>query len=90
MIQALNDFVILSYDKKKDDKNSIIISDVSKERSAVMKVEGAGKLATQVKKGDRVVLSPFAPQAIKVEGKEYFVLKEKEIFCILQENGTNN
>jgi chaperonin GroES len=37
-----------------------------------------------VKKGDIVLFSKYSPQEIKVEDKEYLVLKEEDILAIIE------
>ncbi len=84
MIFALNDYVFLVYDKVEDKKKGIITSDVSRQKPAVMVVEAVGGAVKEVKVGMRVIISPFLPQEVKVEGKTIFILKEKEILGILK------
>lgn len=84
MISALNDYVFLVYDKVEDKKKGIITSDVSRQKPAVMVVESVGNAVKDVKVGMRVIISPFLPQEVKVEGKTIFILKEKEILGILK------
>lgn len=85
MIKALNDYIFLSYDKKKEEKSGIILSDVSKDKSAIMKVESVGDKAEKVKAGDMVVIDPFLPREIKIENKQYYIIQEKNIFAIIKQ-----
>ena len=78
-------------DKK---KGSIILPDtVEKERSEKGKViaTGAGKLdkdgkrvPLQVKKGDVVLFTKYSPNEVKIDGKEYLIIKEEDILAILE------
>ena len=81
MIKALNDFVFLSWNEKKEDKGGIIASDVSKEKPATALVVAVGPDVKQVKKGDEVIIDPFQPRKLqKVKGKDYFILREKYVY----------
>jgi chaperonin GroES len=84
MITALNDFVLLSYDRKKDEKGGIILSDVSKDKPAILKVESVGNKVENIKAGDWVLIDPFTPREVTIEGKKLYVLKEREIFGIIK------
>lgn len=45
----------------------------------------SGQLAPMnVKIGDQVIFKKYAPDEIKVEGKEYLVLKESDIVAIIE------
>ena len=52
---------------------------------------GTGKLLKsgergkfQVKKGDRVIFSPYAGTEVKVEGDEYLLINEDEILAVIE------
>ena len=83
MIKPLNDYIFLSYDKKKDEKKGIILSDVSKEKSAFLKVEAIGDKVEKVEVGDIVIIDPFLPREIKIDNKQFYILREKDIFAII-------
>jgi len=89
MIIPLSDFVFLTFEKEKKTPKGVLLSDVSKSKPVKARVVaiGQGKLdkfgnfiKTSLKKGDIVLIDPFIPRQIKVEGEEYLVLKESEIF----------
>jgi len=89
-ITPLSDFVFLRWAREKETKRGVILSDTSKSRPAIAEVIaiGPGKLdkngnyiKTQLKVGDRVVVDPFIPQLIKIEGEELWVAREGEIFA---------
>ena len=89
-IQPLSDFVFLQWEKKKETEKGVILSDTSKSKPAIAEVIGIGPgeidksgsvRKTILKVGDIIVVDPFVPQVIKVEGVEYLVCREKEIFA---------
>jgi len=89
-IKPLNDFVFLLWEKKKESKSGIVLADVSKSRPSKAKViavgpgeiDKSGKFRkVNLKVGDIIILDPFIPQSIKVDGEEYLVCRERDIFA---------
>lgn len=89
-IQPLSDFIFLQWEKEKETKKGVILSDTSKSKPAIATViaVGPGKLdrhgnyiKSTLKPGDKVVVDPFIPQLVKIEGEEFWVVKENEIFA---------
>jgi chaperonin GroES len=71
----------------------IIIPDTAKEKpqQASVKAVGNGKLLesgerapVDVKAGDRILFGKYSGSDIKIEGKEYLILKEDEILGVLE------
>jgi chaperonin GroES len=49
------------------------------------KKNSAGKIIPMdIKKGDVVLFSKYAPHEIKIGDKEYLVLKEEDILCVIE------
>lgn len=84
-IQPLNDRVLVKR-LEEDNKtvSGIIIPDNSKEKPAQGEVVAVGNKAEDVKTGDKVIFGKFSGQEVKVEGQEFLIMKEEEIFGILQ------
>lgn len=89
-MQLLSDYVFLEFHKEEQTKKGIILADVSKSKPAMAKViaVGPGRLdrhgnfvKTTLQVGDTVVFDPFLPRQIRVEDKEYLVMREGEIFA---------
>ncbi len=92
-IKPLNDYVII--EPQKEDKKSssgIVIPETAEDKPVVGKViaVGPGKLNEKgeripmsVKVGDKVLFAKYAPNEIKVEGKEYLTIREDEILAII-------
>ena len=81
MIKAFNDFVYLSWETPKKNKTEVSVSDVSATKPAVAKVIAVGPDAKQAKVGMEVVVDPFQPRQLKnVQGKDYYIIREKYIF----------
>jgi chaperonin GroES len=75
-------------------KSGIIIPDAATEKPNQGKVIAAGEgriteegvvIPMEVKPGDLVLFSKHAGQPVKVEGKEYQILKEDDIMAIVQQ-----
>jgi len=89
-IKPLNDFVFLVWEKKKKSKSGIVLSDVSKTRPSKAKIIaiGPGRLdrngnyvKTKLNTGDTVLVDPFIPQSLKIDGEEFFVTRESDIWA---------
>jgi len=93
-LKPLSDHVAIESIVEEKKKGGIILPDtVEKERSEKGKVVavGAGKLdkdgkriPVQVKKGDIVLFTKYSPNEVKVDGKEYLIIKEEDILAILE------
>jgi chaperonin GroES len=94
-IKPLSNNVIIEQLKEEEKtKGGILLpQSAEKERPQQGKVVsvGPGKTNNQgkiipmnVKKGDIVLFSKYSPQEIKVEDKEYLVLKEEDILAIIE------
>jgi len=90
MIEPLSDYIFLEFEKKKETKGGVVLSDVSKNKPAKAKVlaVGPGRLdrhgnfiKPKVKEGDIVIIDPFLPRGIQVDGKEYLVVRAGEVFA---------
>ena len=94
-IRPLQDRLIVERVKEETTTaGGIIIPDtVSKEKPQEGKVIAVGKgkvtpegkvLALDVKEGDRVLFGKYAGSEIKVEGKEYLIMREDDILGVIE------
>lgn len=84
----------LSEDESKKTKSGIIIPEtVSKERPEQGRVVAVGPgrmnddgkvLPMKVKVGDTVLFSKYGPDEVKIEGVEYFILREESVLAIIK------
>ena len=89
-VTPLHDRVLVRrLEEKETAKGGIIIPDTAKEKpqeGEVMAV-GAGKIekghrtALDVKVGDRILFGKYTGSEIKIDGQEYLILREEEIFA---------
>lgn len=92
-IQPLGDRVLVEPLKEEEStKGGIIIPDTAKEKPQEGKVIAVGtgkldekgeKVAFNVKKGDRVLMPKYGGTEVKVDGKEYQILREDDILGII-------
>jgi chaperonin GroES len=68
-------------------KSGIIIPDTAKEKSQEGKViavgEGTKKNKMTVKIGDKVLFGKYSGTEVRIEGKDYMIMKETDIYGIL-------
>ena len=93
-IQPLADYVLLEQEAAENKTASgLYIPDGAKEKPKVAKVLAVGpgkvgddneRIAVSVKVGDRVVYGGYSNTAVKVEGKEYLLVREEDIYGILK------
>ncbi len=61
----------------------IFIPDTAKEKPEQGKVVAVGKDVKEVKTGDQVLFAKYGPTEVKVNGKEYLLIKEEEILAVI-------
>jgi chaperonin GroES len=92
-IQPLGDRVLVEPLKEEETtKGGIIIPDTAKEKPQQGKVIAVGtgklddsgkKIPFNVKKGDRVLMPKYGGTEIKIDNKEYQILREEDILGII-------
>ncbi|MCX6713018.1 MAG: co-chaperone GroES [Candidatus Vogelbacteria bacterium] len=95
-IKPLGDRVLVEpLAKEEKTKSGIIIPDTTSgerpEQGTVIAV-GPGKmtddgvlLPLSVKKGQKVIFAKYGPDEIKIDGKEYLIIKEENILGVIEE-----
>ena len=93
-VKPLGDRLLVEAAEEKEVKRGgIIIPDSAKEKpqEAIVVALGTGKtdengkkVAFEVKKGDRVLVSKYGGTEIKIDGKEYKLLSSDDILAILE------
>lgn len=92
-IRPLGDRILVEpAEEKETKKGGIIIPDSAKEKpmESVVVALGTGKtddngkkIAFEVKKGDRVLVSKYGGTEIKIDGKEYKILNSEDILAVI-------
>ena len=94
-LQPLSDHIIIEPLKQEiKTKSGIVLHDtVEKEKPQEGKVIAAGPgrilesgahAKMQVKAGDRVLFTKYSPTEVKIDGKEFFVIKEEDVMAIIK------
>jgi chaperonin GroES len=93
-VKPLGDRVVVqAIEQDEVKKGGIIIPDTAKEKPQEGKVVaiGTGKrddngklIPFEVKKGDRVLISKYGGTEIKVDGKDYLIMREDDILGIIE------
>ena len=94
MIKPLGDRVVIeALAKEEVTKSGIVLPDTVKEKPQEGKVVAVGtgktlengqKVALDVKAGDKIIFSKYAGTEVKVEGKEYLIISERDILAIME------
>ncbi len=73
-------------------KGGIIIPDTAKEKPQECEVVAAGpgrmteegkRIAMDVKKGDRILISKYSGTEVKIDGQEYLIMREDDVLAIV-------
>ena len=93
-VKPLGDRVLVqAIEQDEVKKGGIIIPDTAKEKPQEGKVVaiGTGKrddngklIPFEVKKGDRVLISKYGGTEIKVDGKDYLIMREDDILGVIE------
>jgi len=93
-IRPLSDHIFVeALEEEKITKGGILIPATAEEKPIMGKViaVGSGKKTNEgkiipmsVKEGDKVLFTKYAPNEIKIEGKDYLVIREDDILAIFE------
>ena len=93
-VRPLQDRIILErVEEEETTKGGIIIPDTAKEKPQEGKIVAVGKgkvldngsrVEPDVKKGDRVLFGKYAGTEVKIDGKEYLIMREDDILGVLE------
>ena len=92
-IKPLADRVVVKpLENEEVKQGAIIIPDTAKEKPMQGEVIATGpgkisesgtKMAMEVKKGDRVLYGKYSGTEVTVDGKDYLIMRESDIFAII-------
>jgi len=93
-LRPIDDRVVIEpMESEEVTEGGIVLPDTAKEKPVQGKITAVGpgrlldsgeRLAPSVKKGDIVIYGRYAGSDVKIEGKEYKVMRESEILAIYQ------
>lgn len=84
-INPLADRVVVEQlESEETTASGIILPDSAKEKPEEGKVVAIGKDVAEVAVGDTVLYSKYGPNEVKVDGKEYMIVKEEDILATVK------
>ncbi|NOY88108.1 MAG: co-chaperone GroES [FCB group bacterium] len=92
-VKPLADRVVVKpFEEKEPKKGSIIIPDTAKEKPMEGKIieigpgrttEDGKRIGLEVKKGDRVLYGKYSGTEVSIDGEEYLIMRESDIFAVI-------
>ncbi|MBQ3413358.1 co-chaperone GroES [Candidatus Saccharibacteria bacterium] len=82
-LKPLKDRIVAVVEKPQEKTASGILLGDAKEKPAYAVVESVGPEVKEVKKGDKVVYKEYSTTEIKLDEKEYIILKEEDVLATL-------
>jgi chaperonin GroES len=93
-LRPLQDRILIQRVKEDEKtKGGIIIPDTAKEKPIEGTVIAAGngklsengkRVALDVKKGDRILFGKYSGTEVKIDGEEYLILREDDVFGVIK------
>ena len=93
-IRPLHDRILVKREEEKEvKKGGIIIPDTAKEKPQEGKVIAVGggkvnedgkKIPLDVKAGDKILFGKYSGSEVKIDDKEYLILREEDVLAILE------
>ncbi|MBI1962137.1 MAG: co-chaperone GroES [Candidatus Rokubacteria bacterium RIFCSPLOWO2_02_FULL_73_56] len=93
-IRPLHDRILVErLEEKEVKKGGIIIPDTAKEKPQEAKVIAVGngkvtdegkKIPLDVKAGDKILFGKYSGSEVKLDDKEYLILREEDVLAILE------
>lgn len=81
-IKPLADRVVaVREEAKKQTASGIYLPDTAKEKPAYATVEAVGPDVKEIKKGDRIVYKDYTVTELKIDGKEYLIVREEDVLA---------
>lgn len=82
-LKPLKDRIVAVVEKPLEKTKSGILLGEAKEKPAYAVVESVGKEVKDIKKGDKIVYKEYSTTEIKLDGKDYIILKEEDVLATL-------
>src|SRR5260370_15436742 len=97
-IRPLSDRILVErLEEKEVKKGGMIIPDTAKEKPQEAKVIAAGNgkvsedgktIPLDVKAGDKILFGKYSGSEVKIDDKEYLIMREEDVLAILEQEGT--
>ncbi len=86
-LQPLADYVVAEQQEAVTKTASgLYLPDKAAEKPKVAKVISVGKNVKEVKAGDRIVYKSYSTNELKLDDRDYIVVKEEDVLAILTSN----
>ena len=82
-MKAINNKIIVEVENTQEKSTSGIIIDPNKKPDRGVVVSIGDEVTSEIKIGSVVIFSEYAGKLITVEDKEYILLNEGEVYCVL-------
>ena len=92
-LKPLGDRVVVEHVEQADKSaGGVFLPDTAKEKpqEGIVRAVGTGRvnddgktLSMSVKTGDRIIYSKYSGSEVKVDGKEYLIISEKDVLAIV-------
>ena len=82
-LKPLKDRVVAVIEKPLEKTQAGILLGEAKEKPAYAVVESVGPDVESVKKGDKIVYKEYSTTEIKVDEKDYIILKEEDVLATM-------
>lgn len=82
-MKPLKDRIIAVVEKPLEKTKSGILLGEAKEKPAYAVVESVGPEVKDVKKGDKIIYKEYSTSEIKMDEKDYIILKEEDVLATL-------
>lgn len=83
MLKPLGSNIVAVVEKPLEKTKSGILLGEAKEKPAYAVIESVGPEVKSVKKGDKIVYKEYSTTEIKVDEKDYIILKEEDVLATL-------
>lgn len=84
-ITPLADYIVASQEEAATKTASgLYLPDKAAEKPKIAKVLSVGKLVKEVKAGERIVFGGYSNTEIKIDGVEYILIKEENVFATVK------
>lgn len=94
MLKPLGDRIVIEQvETEEKTASGIVLPDTAKEKPQEGRVVAVGsgrilesgeRVALEVKEGDKVIFSKYAGTEVKLDGKEYLILRENDVLAIVE------
>ena len=82
-MKPLKDRIVAVVEKPLEKTKSGILLGEAKEKPAYAVVESVGPDVKDVKKGDKIICKDYSTTEIKIDEKEYIIVKEEDVLATL-------